>query len=55
MLVLGCADTAFEEMTKTILKGISPDTGDSSIYRSSSSFGLTVLQLLRLSGPTFMP
>lgn len=28
MLVLECADTAFAEMTKTILKGISPDTGD---------------------------
>lgn len=46
MLVLGCADTAFAEMTKAILKGISLDTGDSSIYRSSSFLGLPVLQFL---------
>ncbi|ADV25545.1 hypothetical protein I305_04626 [Cryptococcus gattii E566] len=31
MLVLGCADTAFAEMTKTILKGISPDTAPKTI------------------------
>lgn len=42
-------------VTKAILKGISPNTGDSCIYRSSSFFGLTVSQLPRLLGPIFMP